>query len=1135
MLSRFFIDRPVFAAVLSILVTLAGGLALANLPLALYPPISPPVVQVDCVYPGASAQEVAETVAAPIEEEVNGVEGMTYMSSQCTNDGSYNLMVTFRHGIDLNMAQVLVQNRVSLALPRLPEVLKKTGITTRKRSPDTLLSIGLYSADGRYDQLYLSNYAILQIRDELARLPGVGAVNMLGERDYSMRVWLDPEKLAVRGLTAGDVVTAIRGQNAEVAAGHVGQPPVRDGQELQLTLSTLGRLTDAGQFQSIILRATPDGRVCRLKDVARVELGPKNETVTVQIDGRPAASLTLWQLPDANALDTALRVRAKLDELRKDFPPGVDYMIRYDSTPYIRESIREVFYTLRDGVLLVALVVLVFLQNWRSALIPLVAVPVAIVGTFAVMLAFGFTLNNLTLFGLVLAIGIVVDDAIVVVEAVEHHIELGLAPRQATIRAMRQVSGPVVAVGAVLSAVFIPCAFIQGITGLFFRQFALTIAASTLISMFNSLTLSPALSAVLLQPRHRGRRDPLPRLAFALIGGWLGWRFLVPRLPAGLDAASAGLAGVWLSAGSAWLAARPLNRGLGTLFRLFNAGFQSATGAYARLVGLLLRVSVLVLVVYGGVLLLTAWGYRSLPKGFIPSQDMGFLYANVQLPDAASTQRTQRVMEKLGRIALETPGVQHALTIAGQSFLLSAYGCNFGSEIVILEDFDQRRDPARHGTAIAAALRRRFAREVPHAVISVYGPPPVRGIGRAGGFKLMIEDRGDAGPRPLQEQTEHLTEEASQRPGVVGLASVFRANVPQLYLDVSRSAALQRHVALKDVFDTLQVFLGSLYVNDFNRFGRTWQVIVQAEARFRSQADHLRQMKVRNAQGGMVPLGAVAGVREVNGPLILTRYNMYPAAFINGAAASGTSSGEAIALMEGLAKRELPPSMTFEWTEIAFFEIQAGNTALVIFAFSVAMVFLVLAALYESWSLPLAVILVVPLCLLSSMAGVKVAHMDINILTQVGFVVLVGLASKNAILIVEFAKRRREAGVPRVEATLEACRLRLRPIIMTSLAFILGVVPLMVSRGAGAEMRRTLGVAVFSGMVGVTWFGIFLTPVFFYVINRLSEASVFSSRPARLARAVLLDVLTLGVRRAAVFTRRLPQPSAACVPQNAKP
>ncbi len=1131
MLSRFFINRPIFAAVLSIVITLAGGLSVLTLPLAQFPSISPPTVQVTCNYPGANAKDVAEAVAAPIEQQVNGVEGMMYMSSQCTNDGTYNLTVTFKHGVDLDMAQVLVQNRVNLAVPSLPEVIKQTGVTTLKRSPDILMGYAVNSPNGRYDQLYLSNYALMQIRDELSRVPGVADVFLFGQRDYSMRIWVDPERLAVRGMTAADVVNAIRDQNAQVATGAIGQPPTDNGQAQQIPLSTLGRLVEVGQFENIVIKTARDGRLTRIKDVARVKLGAKNQDVTVRFDDKPTTFLAVFQMPDANALETHDRVVAKMNELAQNFPEGVVAEIAFDTTPYTRESISEVFKTLADAVILVAIVVLLFLQNWRSAIIPLIAVPVAIVGSFAAMAPIGFSLNNLTLFGLVLAIGIVVDDAIVVVEAVEHHIEHGLPPREATIKAMEQVSGPVIAVGLVLSAVFIPCAFIGGITGAFFRQFAMTIAVSTVISAFNSLTLSPALTALLLRPVDKGATPPLPRPAFALGGAWLGWQFGTPWLtpwlskglqfvPEGWGLDGHGAAGwaalvlaVVLGGVVGWVVGGPMNRMLGWFFRLFNRGFRRATHGYTRVVGKMLRVSVAVLVVYAGLLALTLFAFLKTPKGFIPSGDMGYLMVNVQLPDSASTERTYEVMQQVAQIARSTPGVKHATAITGQSFVLNAIGSNFGSMFINLNDYGDRRDPSLSSDAIAARLRQRFATEVYDAAVAVFGPPPVRGAGRAGGFALMVEDRGDLGPKELQAQTENLVHAGSHTPGLLGMFSVFRANVPQLHIDPDPRECMTRGVSLQDFADTLTIYQGSLYVNDFNRFGRTWQVIVQAEPRFRNRPEEITRLAVRNRQGKMVPLGSLATIREVNGPLVLSRYNMYPAASINGTAAPGVSSGQAITILEQLAERELGHAMAYEWTDMSYLELLAGNTATIIFGFSVLMVFLVLAALYESWSLPLAVILVVPMCLLCSLAGVIISHMDVNIFTRIGFVVLVGLASKNAVLIVEFAKLQREAGTSRREATLAACQLRLRPIIMTSFAFILGVVPLILSKGAGAEMRQTLGTAVFYGMLGVTLFGIFLTPVFFYVINWLSETSLFNAGLLPRLGRIGLDVLTLGLWR----------------------
>jgi multidrug efflux pump len=1088
MFSKFFINRPIFASVLSIVITLAGGIAVFTLPVAQYPDITPPTVEVSAIYPGANSQVVADTVAAPLEQQVNGVENMLYMSSQCTNDGAYTLTITFKLGTDLNMAQVLVQNRVALAEPILPELVKRRGVMVKKKSPSQLLIVNLYSPDNSRDNLYLSNYATIQLRDELARLRGVGDITYLGQRDYSMRLWLDPEKMSALNLTADDVLRAVAEQNVQVAAGQIGQPPTKRGQVFQYTMTTLGRLVDEEQFADMILKADPQGRIVRMSDVARIELGAQAYGQSATLDGQPSVALSIYQLPGSNALQVADSVKDKMVELARRFPSGVGYKIAYDTTPFITESINEVFKTLRDAIVLVAIVVLVFLQNWRSTIIPLVAVPVAIIGTFAVMAALGFSLNNLTLFGLVLAIGIVVDDAIVVVEAVEHHIEMGLSPREATIKAMQQVSGPVVAVGLVLTAVFVPCAFITGITGQFFRQFALTIAVSTVISAFNSLTLSPALAALLLRHREKGKVEALPKGAFWLIGGCLGYLFLTPWLT-GLD--SGRIVNVWVLAvvatalgfAAGAMLAWPLNRALGGAFALFNIAFNVATRWYTRLVGLLLRVSVLVLLLYGGLLYLTAWSFEHTPAGFIPTQDKGYLLVNVQLPDAASVQRTQSVMRRIEKIALATEGVSHTVAVAGQSILLNANASNFGAMYVMLDAFHHRTRAELSAQALGDRLQAEFRDEILDGLINVFGAPPVEGLGTAGGFKLVVEDRGDLGPALLQRVSEKIVDNGNDTGQLQGLFTSFRANTPWLYIDIDRVQAKSMGVSMAELFDTLQVYLGSLYVNDFNKFGRTWQVNVQADADFRSQIDDLKQLKVRNVGGSMVPLGAMAQIRDVNGPVMIARYNMYPAAAVNGNAAPGISSAHAIADMEQVSAGDLLPSMRYEWTELALLQLQTGNTAMLVFVLAVVLVFLVLAAQYESWSLPLAVILVVPMCLLCSIGGVAAARMDINIFTQIGFVVLVGLACKNAILIVEFAKVRHESGVPAYEATLEACELRLRPIMMTSFAFILGVVPLVVSVGAGAEMRRTLGTAVFSGMLGVTIFGIFLTPVFYYVIQ----------------------------------------------------
>jgi multidrug efflux pump len=844
-----------------------------------------------------------------------------------------------------------------------------------------------------------------------------------------------------RGLTANDVVKALREQNVQVAAGQLGQPPAAPGVDFQYAMTTLGRLTEPDQFAQIIVKTGDRGQITRLADVARVELGARNLDISNFLDGTPTGNIGIFQLPGSNALDTAKRVKAKMEELKKRFPEALEYRICYDTTPYISESIREVFNTLRDAVILVALVVLVFLQNWRSALIPLIAVPVAIVGTFAAMALMGFSLNTLSLFGLVLAIGIVVDDAIVVVEATEHHIEQGMTPRAAAHQAMAEVSAPVIAIGLVLASVFIPCVFITGITGRFFRQFALTIAVSTILSAFNSLTLSPALCAILLKQRHE-HRDP-----------------------------------------ASWL----LNFLCGWFFKLFNMIFTVSVAAYLWGVGKLLRMSLLVLVVYGGLLYLTGWSFNRMPTGFIPNQDQGYMFVTVQLPDSASLHRTVEAMNHVDEIVRSTEGVAHVIRICGMSFVLGANGSHVGTMFVVLQPFEERHAPELSADAIAKTLRKRLYEEVLEAKVGVFGAPPVRGLGSTGGFKLMIEDRGNDGPVALQEQTDNLVREGSQGRGLVGLMSIFSANTPQLYVDIDRTKCKTMGVALSDVFDTLQIDLGGLYVNDFNQFGRTFQVNCQADVPFRMQPDDLRRLQVRNRKGDMVPLGTVAVLEDRGGPFVITRYNMYPAAAVNGAYTPDMSTGDVIAAVERLAAAVLPSSMACEWTELMYLQLIAGSTTFFVFGGAVMLVFLVLAGQYESWSLPLAVILVVPMCILFSVAGVALARMDINIFTQIGFVVLVGLASKNAILIVEFAKSKRESGMPRREATLAACKLRLRPIMMTSFAFILGVLPLVISTGAGAEMRRTLGTAVFSGMLGVTLFGIFLTPVFYYVIQGFGD------------------------------------------------
>ena len=1047
MISRFFIDRPIFAAVLSILITIAGMVAAISLPVAQYPEIAPPTVLVTASYPGANAQTVLDTVAAPIEQQVSGVENCMYMTSQCTNDGAYTLLVTFKAGTDANMAQVLVQNRVSLGLPNVPDLVQRQGVAVKKISPSTMMIVNLISDDdpvsGKaiYDDIYMSNYATIQIRDELLRLPGVGNVTFLGERDYSMRAWLNPDRMAVLGITADVVLQALSQQNLQVAAGSIGQQPVPAGQSFQLIINTLGRLTDVEQFGNVIIKIGDDTKngsvssVVRLRDIARVELGAQQYDQSCALDGKPSVALSIFQLPGSNALQTAQGVYGKMDELSRRFPTGLKHKIVYDTTPFIKESIIEVFKTLRDAIVLVAIVVLVFLQNWRATLIPLIAVPVAIVGTFAVMAGLGFSLNNLSLFGLVLAIGIVVDDAIVVVENVERWLAEGLSPRDAARKAMDEVTGPVIAVALVLCAVFVPCAFITGVTGQFFRQFAITIAVSTVISAFNSLTLSPALAAILLQP-HGAKRDILAIL---------------------------------------------LNVSLGWFFKLFNGVFSVGTTAYTNIVAVMLRVSLIVLMVYVGLLYATYWSFAHTPTGFIPAQDKGYLLLNVQLPDSASVSRTREVMKQLEAIASSIEGVEHTVSLSGQSLLLGASASNFGSMNVILKPFEDRKGLS--SDSIGASISERCRREVKDAAVGVFGPPAIDGLGNAGGFKMMIEDRGPLGLAELQKTADAIVAKGNSTPGLTGLFTSSRSGTPWLQLDIDRDKCLSMGVQLGDVFSSLQIFFGSYYVNNFNEFGRSWQLNLMADSQFRYHIEDLQRIKVRNMQGQMVPLGTMINVRDGYGPVMLTRYNMYSASAVYGAPSPGTSSGESIDLMNGIADGSLPSAMSTEWSELTYLQLQAGNTAMVVFALAVVFVFLVLAAQYESWSLPLAVILVVPMCLLCSVIGVRLSGNDINIFTQIGFVVLVGLASKNAILIVEFAKQQREEGKSRREAVLEACRLRLRPILMTSFAFILGVVPLVVATGAGAEMRRTLGLAVFSGMLGVTVFGVFLTPVFFYVIQ----------------------------------------------------
>ena len=1105
MIPRFFVDRPIFATVLSVILTLAGGVAAFTLPVSQYPEIAPPTVEVSAVFPGANARIVSDTIAAPIEQQVNGVEDMMYLSSQCTNDGGYTLTVTFKPGTDLNVAQVLVQNRVNLSLPVLPDLVKRRGVSVKKKSPSVLLIVNLISPDGSKDDLYLSNYATIQLRDELARVSGVGDITVLGQRDYAMRVWLDPEKMAGRGLAASDVVHAVEQQNVQVAAGQLGQPPSPSAVAFQFTLNTLGRLSDPKQFEDVIVKVDAVGGVTRVKDVGRVELAAATYDQTCTLDGQPSVALSVYQLPGSNAIATAGRVRERLAELRTRLPAGVETAIVYDTTPFVRESVAEVFAALRDAVLLVAGVMLAFLRTWRATLVPLVAVPVAVIGTFAAMAAFGFGLNALTLFGLVLAVGIVVDDAIVVVEAVEHHLATGLSPRVATIKAMDQVAGPVVAVGLVLAAVFVPCLFVSGVVGQFFRQFAVTIAISTMISAFNSLTLSPALCALLLKPHGpgHGRGEALPRLLYPLLGAVAAYVWLGPlvspwleKLPAAwLEAllpvrpyvapVLAGLVGALVGGAIA----RLLDVLLGFAIDVFNRFFNVVTAGYMGIVSILLYVTPLALVGYAVLVGATEKVLESAPTGFIPSQDKGYLLVNLQLPDATSLTRTREAVATAEALARTVPGVSHTIAVSGQSVLLNAAAPNFGSLYVMLDDFSQRPGRDRGAEAIAATLRTTFGETLSTAAVTVFGAPPVDGLGTAGGFKLMLLDpAGTAAPSDLERVGRDTVAALGENPYVRDAVTGYRANSPWLELDVDRVQAAEYGVGVGEIASALQVYFGTFYVNDFNRFGRTWQVTLQADGGFRQTSADLLRLGVKNNSGEMVPLRSFATLKESSGPILIQRYNLYPAVGVNLTPAPGVSSGQAIKAGDDAALAALPPTLRHEWTELALLQLETGNTAMIAFALSVALVFFVLAAQYESWALPLAVILVVPLCLSSAAVGVILAGLDVNVFTQVGFVVLVGLAGKNAILIVEYARARHLEGATVRQATLDACRLRFRPIVMTSVAFILGVVPLLAASGAGAEMRRTLGTAVFAGMIGVTVFGVFLTPVFYFAIQWTVDA-----------------------------------------------
>jgi multidrug efflux pump len=1032
--SSFFITRPIFAGVLSLLTFILGAISLFQLPISEYPEVVPPTVIVTATYPGANPKTIAETVASPLEQTVNGLENMLYMSSQSTANGVMILTVTFKIGTDLDLAQVQVQNRVSQVLPKLPEEVRRYGVTTVKSSPDMTLVVHLLSPNDRYDEIYLRNYATLNVKDELSRLTGVGQVQIFGGGEYAMRIWIDPDKAAARGLTASDIVNAIREQNIQVAAGAIGQQPVK-GAPFELTVNAKGRLITEEEFEQIIVKTGPHGEKLRLRDVARAEMGSGEYALRSLLNNKKAVGMGVFQLPGSNALAVSQAVRARMAELKTKMPEGVDYAIAYDPTVFVDKSIDAVIHTLVEAILLVVLVVVIFLQTWRASIIPLAAVPVSLVGTFAVMHALGFSINNLSLFGLVLAIGIVVDDAIVVVENVERNIRNGLKPVEATRQAMKEVTGPIIATALVLCAVFIPTAFISGLSGQFYKQFAVTIAISTVISAINSLTLSPALSALLLKGHH-DKKDILTKLIDLL----LGW-----------------------------------------FFRPFNRFFEWSSNVYVGIVKRTIRFSIIALLIYGGLVWATMKGFQIVPEGFVPAQDKAYLIGFAQLPEGSSLDRTDAVMRRMSEIAMKQPGVKDAIAFPGLSIHGFSASPNSGIVFVGLKDFEERKTPDLNSAAIAGALNGQFM-GIQDAFVLVLPPPPVNGIGTAGGFKMMIEDRGDRGYEELYKTTQGLIG-AAMGSGTFGLTYTgYTVNVPQLEADVDREKAKSQGVPLANLYETLQINLGSLYVNDFNRFGRTYQVVAQAEQQFRDEVGDITRLKTRNTSGEMVPIGSLVKVNESFGPDRVFHYNGYLAADISGSPLPPLSSGQGEDLIAGIVKGALPGGFEFEWTDLTFQKIIAGNTAIYIYPLCILLVFMVLAAQYESLRLPLAIILIVPLCLLFALIGVHYTGGDNNIFTQIGFIVLIGLACKNAILIVEFAKENYDHGKTPLESALDACRLRLRPILMTSIAFIAGVYPLVVSTGAGAEMRRAMGTAVFSGMIGVTFLGLFLTPVFYVLV-----------------------------------------------------
>lgn len=1050
-ISRFFIDRPIFAAVLSIFIFIAGAMALPTLPISEYPEVSPPSVVVRAQYPGANPRTIAQTVATPIEEQVNGVEGMLYMSSQSTADGQMALTVTFKLGTDPDKAQQLVENRVQQAVPRLPDIVRQFGVTTTKSSSNLTLVVHITSPDGRYDTTYLRNFAALNVKDSISRLPGIGEVLLFGGGDYAMRIWLDPNKVSALGLTAGDVANAIREQNTQVAAGVVGGQPRTDVGAFELLVSAKGRLQSEEEFENIILKTSATGGITRLKDVARIEMGANTYATGSLLNNQQASALGVFQAPESNALQLSNDVRETMEKLSQSFPEGVDYTIVYDPTRFVQASIDAVIHTLLEAIVLVVIVVIVFLQTWRASLIPLLAVPVSVVGTFAFMKIFGFSINNLTLFGLVLSIGIVVDDAIIVVENVERNIEEGLSPKEAAYKAMQEVSGPIIATTLTLCAIFIPVAFVSGLTGQFYRQFALTIAISTVISAFNSLTLSPAMAAKLLHAP-----DAVPDRLERIIDGGLGW-----------------------------------------FFRGFNRFFKASSTRYERSVGGVVRHKLAMFTFYLILIAGSAALFTIVPRGYVPAQDKQYLVGFAQLPSGASLQRTEEVIRRISEIAMDTPGVDNVVALPGLSINGFAASSSAGIVFFPLDPFEERQTPELYGAAIAEQLTQKMG-VIEDAYVAVFPPPAVNGLGTIGGFRLQVEDRMDLGDEVMSGVIQSVMMKAWQTPSLANVFSSYQINVPQLFVDIDRDKAKQLGIPLANIYETLQIYLGSLYVNDFNRFGRTYQVIAQADAPFRADAADISQLKTRNMAGEMVPLGSVLTVHNSYGPDSAARYNLYRTAELNGGPAPGYSSSEAEADIIRLLKEAMPPGFDFEWTELKYQEILAGNTAVLIFPLCIFLVFLVLAAQYESLILPLTILLIAPAVTLSAVMGVWLTDGDNNIFTQIGILVVLGLACKNAILIVEFARELELQGESIVKAAMTACRLRLRPILMTSFAFIMGVVPLVLSTGAGAEMRQAIGITVFSGMLGVTFLGLFLTPVFYVFLRTLSGRKLESVHPVAL-------------------------------------